>query len=120
VAFKTNKLTTAEQIAIIKQLAIKEVMEELQYMIELDREAPEEGEEEYNLLDAFDDVSSQFDDNGPAQYARKFAENIRDLYIALQWFQEITEDELTRTVSTGKKYAWKHKGKKYVFVSRGE
>lgn len=119
-ARKQNLLTDDQQIEIIKKLAIKEVMDEINYFLELDREDPEPDEHQYGMMDAFDDVWTQFDENGAAQYSRKYAENMRDLVIAIQWYQEITEEELDRTiVSHGKKYAFKHKGKKYVFVSRG-
>jgi hypothetical protein len=116
---KTNTLTHEQQIAIITSMAIPELMEELNYLLELDREEPEEGQAPYDLWYAFDDAYDQFESNGTSNYPRKMVENFRDISIALQWYQEVTEEELERTISTHKKYAFKYKGKKYDFVSKG-
>lgn len=117
---KKNLLTHQEQIAIIERLAIKDLMIELLYLRDdLDRAEPEEGEEPYDLWCAFDDAYNQFESNGTSSYPRAMVENFRDIVIAIGWYQEVTEEELSRTISTGKKYAFKHKGKKYEFVSRG-
>jgi hypothetical protein len=40
---------------------------------------------------------------------------MRDIAIAIGQYREISEAELARTVSTGKKYAFKHHGKKYEY-----
>lgn len=117
---KVNLLTHQQQIDIIKSMAIPDMMVELNYLIELDREEPEDGEEPYDLWYAFDDALQQFEENGTANYPRKMVDNFRDISIAIRWYQEVTEEELDRTISTGKKYAFKYKNKKYQFISKGE
>ena len=116
---KQNLLTHEQQIAIITRMAIPDMMTELNYLIELDREEPEEGEDPYDIWYAFDDALQQFEENGASKYPRKMAENFRDISIAIGWYQEVTEEELERTISTHKKYAFKYKGKKYDFISKG-
>ena len=97
-------------------------MAELLYLRDdIDREEPEDGEELYDLYDAFEDASNQvdFSDNVPRAYMM----NIRVIMIALGWYQAISEDELSRMIcmstrGSSKKYEFQYKGQKYIFVSR--
>lgn len=122
---KVNNLTADEQIAIIEKMAIKSLMAGLLYLRdELYRDEPMEDDVPYTLLSAFDDVFDRIDAldsyDRKQQYSQGYLENVRDIAIAIGWYQEITEDELSRRISTGKKYAFKHKNKKYEFISRGK
>lgn len=126
------RLSKSDSIALIEQLASKELMVELLYLRDsIDREdPPEPGDEDfefyepYDLLDAFEDASNQVDsiENCPKQWST----HIREIEIALGWWKSVTDEELSRTIvaSTGagrsKKYAFKHKGLKYIFDAKGK
>lgn len=111
---KDDLISREQQIQIIERLASKDVLSELlYYRDELYRDEPEEGELPYDLRTAYDDVWDLMDGN--PDFMRSFVNNMRDIAIAIGQYREVTEEELARTISTGKKYAWKHRGKKYEF-----
>lgn len=114
----TEPVSHELQMAIMLEMAIKEVLEEILYLRdELDREPPEVGDAPYDTYDAFDDIWNKMD-GSENQYARKFVDNMRDIAITCGWYRIVTEDELSRTIMSpprAKKYAFKHRGNKYKY-----
>lgn len=105
----------SEQIDIIKKLASRDVMIELNYLINIDRDPPIPGiEEEYDLVSAFQD-QFQLVDEDPSKFQKPYVNCMRDIAVALNWYKPVSEEELENTISTGKKFAWQHRKVKYVF-----
>jgi hypothetical protein len=97
--------------ATIIRLANQEVIEEIQYRMDL---AVEDGnDDEYSFEDAFVDTWHWADFQ--EGMSKQFKDNLKEIAIALGHYRVITQDELDRTISTGKKYAFKFKGEKYVY-----
>ena len=103
-------MTDDEKIAIITKLAKRALQEELEYRMTVEHEDPED----YTLIDAFDDTFDFMERLDDAE--RSFIDNVRDVAIAIGMYVVVTEKQLANTiVSSGKKYSFKHRGKKYNF-----
>lgn len=102
---------TATAESIIRAHASPELLEEIQYFLDLDCE---EGEDGYTFVSAWNTVLGRADD--PDFYNAKFLKNVRRVGIALGVYREISDAELSRTyVSRGKAYDFALDGKKYLF-----
>ena len=106
-------MNDTQKIAIIEAMAKGDVLEELLYL----RDGIDDREEPCSLLDAFEDLFNRCERCGPDDgYPRSWITQTRDIAIAIGMYREVSEEQLARTISTGKKYAWKHKGKKYEYA----
>jgi hypothetical protein len=100
---------------VIITLANQNVMDELiEYRDGIDRD-PEDWPNGYTLFDALDDLVSRCESNGWKDCPRNMKQNLRDIEIALGTYVEVSDEELARTMCTGKKYSFIHNGKKYKF-----
>lgn len=98
---------------IIENLASAAVLSELSYyMHEIDRD-PEDWPDGYTLVDALDDLITRCEGNDWRDCPHGMKTNLRTIEIALGRYVEVSNVELAHTVSTGKKYAFSHNGKKY-------
>ena len=106
-------MTKEEAIATIRRLATPAVLAELEYWLQLDREAPGPGEAPYDLEDALADVSAAADDTS---YGAGFDLNLRDIQIAIGDYVVVLATELACTValSAGRP------AKGYDFIRRGQ
>lgn len=108
--------TRQVRIGVINALAVRAVFEELHVLMDDVEHDDADWPDGYLLDDAFDDLAQRVDDN-LSDFSTSFICCIRDIYIALGDYREITEEELSRTiVSAGRAYSFKHKGKKYVYA----
>ena len=114
-----NQMTIGEQLSIIEKLANKETMEELLYLRDqIEHEENDEGVVSYNLVDAFDDAYNAMEGNRKL-CGRSYIDNLNEIAIAIGWYVEVSDEELERTISPGKKYELKFKNKKYKFNGKG-
>lgn len=114
IPFGVYVMKREDQIEIIKKLASRDILMELNYLVNLDRDPPIPGiEEEYDLLSAFQD-HYQLVDESPSKFPKSQLNCMRDIAIALSWYKPVTDEELENTISTGKGYAWQHRKVKYV------
>ena len=102
------------QIEIILHYASPDVMDELDMLMEIDRE-PEDWPNGYTLLDALKDLVDRCEANNWEDGSKPLRRNIRSLQVAIGMYREITQEEIARTVSTGKAWAFVLNGRKYTY-----
>ena len=103
-------MTDQEIERVIREMASKELIEEIEWKLDVDREL-EDGET-YDFLDAWIEVFQQADQDMP----RNIILNIGDIGIKIGIYKEVSDEELKDIqVSSGRKYDITRKGKKYVF-----
>lgn len=89
--------------AMIKSLAGRALMEELQARLWVDRELPEPGELPFDICDAFLDLDDLAESDPGWQ---NFQRGCRTILIHAGFYRPISEEEISRTVCTGRSRAW--------------
>lgn len=106
---KEAKLSNSQIEKIIKNVANKEVLDELEDFLDI------EHEEKYTFLNAWEDLFDRYDSG---EYSKKMSNNIQDISIKLGIYKPISDEELEKIImmDRGKKYDFIKKGTKYIFV----
>jgi len=99
---------------IILGAATPYVLRELRYLIDEVEHDAEDWPHGYTLADAFEDFASVVEENGDA--SQRVRRNIKQIHIALGDAVAMSDDEIARTISTGKAYWFMLDGKKYKFA----
>ena len=95
--------------------AYKELAEEIDYQMHSVDDDREGSDGPYDEVDALEDTMTRAESNGDAP---KLLLQCRKVAIQLGWYREVSEEELSRTISTGKKYDFKLDNRKYVWKGR--
>jgi hypothetical protein len=105
---------------IIREMASKFIADEIDFRLNGIERDPADHEDgwTYTYMDAFNDTVGFIEQNDCFKGSKDLC-NIREIQIALGWYREVSEEELSRTfVTSGKKYSFKLGGKKYTWVGR--